>query len=55
MAHSIANSIRAAEVSLQMEGLFVTEAHKALCAKLLAGEISLEQYLSSVMPDKTER
>ena len=31
-----------------MEGLPVTEAYKELCRKLLAGEVTLEQYLAHV-------
>lgn len=52
MSHSIEQSVRAAEVSLRMEGLFVSESCKELCHKLLAGEITLEQYLSYVTPSK---
>lgn len=50
MPHSIERSIRAAEVSLRMEGFSVTDASKELCRKLLAGEITLEQYLTYVTP-----
>ena len=50
MPHSIELSIEAAEVSLRMEGLFVTAACKELCRELLAGEITLEQYLGQVIP-----
>ena len=50
MPHSIEHSIKAAEVSLRMEGLSVTDACKELCRKLLAGEITLEQYLTYVTP-----
>lgn len=50
MPHSIERSIRSAEVSLRMEGLSVTDACKELCRKLLAGEITLEQYLTYVTP-----
>lgn len=50
MLHPIERSIQAAEVSLQMEGLSVTESCKELCRKLLAGEITLEQYLTYVLP-----
>ena len=52
MPRSIERSIEAAEVSLRMEGLSVTDACKELCRKLLAGEISLEQYLSYVTPSR---
>ena len=50
MPHSIGRSIEAAEVSLRMEGLSVTEVCKELCRELLAGEITLEQYLGQVIP-----
>jgi hypothetical protein len=48
MPHSIERSIEAAEVSLRMEGLSVTEVCKELCRKLLTGEMTLEQYLAHV-------
>lgn len=48
MSHSIEQSIRAAELSLQMEGLTASNTRKRLCRKLLAGEITLEQYLAYV-------
>lgn len=51
MSNSIDHTIQAAEVSLQMEGLSVTDACKDLCRRMLAGEITLEQYLSYVIPD----
>ena len=51
MSNSIEQTIQAAEVSLQMEGLSVTDACKDLCRRMLAGEITLEQYLSYVIPD----
>ena len=54
MPHSIERSIEAAEVSLQMEGLSVTEVCKELCWKLLAGEITLERYLSHVTSSRGE-
>lgn len=50
MSHSIEQSIRAAELSLQMEGLTVSDTCKELCRKLLAGEITLEQYMAYVAP-----
>ena len=50
MPYSIERSIKASEVSLKMEGLSVTDACKELCRKLLAGEITLEQYLTYVTP-----
>ncbi len=52
MSNSIDRSIRSAELSLQMEGFSVSDACKDLCRKLLSGEITLEQYLSCVMPDR---
>ena len=55
MPHSIERSIEAAEVSLRMEGLFVTAACKELCRKLLVGEITLEQYLAHVTSGRGER
>lgn len=55
MLHSIERSIEAAEVSLRMEGLSVTEVCKELCRKLLAGEITLEQYLAHIIPERGER
>lgn len=52
MPDSIDRSIRTAEISLQMEGFFVTDICKALCRRLLSGEISLREYLSLVSPDE---
>ena len=51
MPHSIDQSIRSAELSLQMEGLSVSDSCKDLCRRLLSGEITLEQYLSRIIPD----
>ena len=51
MSNSIDHTTQAAEVSLQMEGLSVTDACKDLCRRMLAGEITLEQYLSYVIPN----
>ena len=51
MPRSIEHSIEAAEVSLRMEGLSVTDACKDLCRRMLVGEITLEQYLSYVIPN----
>ena len=51
---SIERSIEAAEVSLRMEGLSVTAACKELCRKLLADEITLEQYLAYVTSSRGE-
>lgn len=50
MSGSIERSIRTAELSLKMEGFSVTETCKELCRKLLAGEITLQEYLSQVIP-----
>lgn len=52
MSNSIDRSIRSAELSLQMEGFSVSPICKDLCRKLLSGEITLEQYLARVMPDR---
>ena len=52
MSHSIEQSIRTAEISLQMEGFSVSDACKELCRRLLSGEITLEQYLARVTPDR---
>lgn len=54
MPRSIERSIEAAEVSLRMEGLPVTEVCKELCRKMLAGEITLEQYLAHVISSRGE-
>lgn len=54
MSKSIDHTIQAAEVSLQMEGLSVTDACKDLCRRMLVGEITLEQYLSYVIPDEKD-
>ena len=51
MSNSIDHTIQAAEVSLQMEGRSVTDACKDLCRRMLAGEITLEQYLSYAIRD----
>ena len=48
MGHSIEQSMQAAEISLRMEGLSVSDGCREWCRKLLAGEITLEQYLSFV-------
>ena len=55
MPYSIERSIEAAEASLRMEGLFVTAACKELSRKLLAGEITLEQYLAHVTSGRGDR
>jgi len=48
MSNSIDRSIQTAEVSLQMEGYTVSDTCKALCRKMLSGEITLEEYLRQV-------
>ena len=55
MPNSIERSIQATEFSLRMEGLSVPDACKELCRKLLAGEITLEQYVARVTPSRGER
>ena len=45
----VERSIRTAELSLRMEGFSVTDACKELCRKLLAGEITLQEYLTQVI------
>ena len=49
MSDSIERSIRTAELSLRMEGFSVTDACKELCRKLMAGEITLQEYLTQVI------
>ena len=49
MSDSIERSIWTAELSLRMEGFSVTDACKKLCRKLLAGEITLQEYLTQVI------
>ena len=49
MSDSIERSIRTAELSLRMEGVSVTDACKELCRKLLAGYITLHEYLTQVI------
>ena len=49
MGHSIEQSMQTAEISVRMEGLAVSDTCKDWCRKLLAGEITLEQYLSHVI------
>lgn len=47
-AAEIERSIRAATVSLEMEGLHVDEQCVAWCRKMLSGEITPEEYLRRV-------
>lgn len=46
----IQKSIQTAAASLQMEGLSVKIEYMELCRRMLAGEISMEEYLTSVTP-----
>lgn len=48
MSNSIEHSIKAAEASLLMENIPVSDVYKDLCKKLLNGEITMEQYLTQV-------
>ena len=41
-------AINNAEVSLNMEGLFVSEQTKILCKKLLSNEITMEEYIKII-------
>lgn len=52
MPRSIEHSIKAAGVSLRMEGLSVTAACKELFRKLLAGEMTLESTWLMLLPAK---
>lgn len=47
---AIERSIRTAAASLEMEGFAVEPDHIALCRKMLAGEITMEEYLANVTP-----
>lgn len=47
---AIDRSIRTAAASLEMEGFVVDSDHAALCRKMLAGEITMEEYLAHVTP-----
>ena len=46
--NEIKTAIRNAESSLNMEGLSVSDTAKALCEKLLAKEITMDEYISIV-------
>ena len=48
MRKFIEQSIRAAEVSLHMEGLQVFDDCKEMCRRMLSGEITMDQYLDYV-------
>lgn len=47
---SIDNSIANAVASVEMEGFKVSDTAKELCKKLLNKEITMEQYISSIVP-----
>lgn len=47
---AIERSIRTAAASLEMEGFEVEPDYIALCRKMLAGEITMEEYLARVTP-----
>lgn len=49
---NIERSIRTAAASLEMEGFAVDPDHVALCRKMLAGEITMEEYFASVTPKR---
>lgn len=46
--NEIKTAIQNAETSLNMEGLSVSERTKSLCEKLLAKEITMDEYISIV-------
>lgn len=45
----IERSIQTATMSLAMEGLVVGEKYVELCRKMLSGEISMKEYLATVI------
>lgn len=47
---AIEKSIRSASSSLEMEGFSVDPVCVALCRAMLAGEITMEEYLARVTP-----
>ncbi len=47
---AIEHAIRTATASLEMEGFVVNPDHAAPCRKMLAGEITLEEYFAQVIP-----
>lgn len=47
----IERAIRITVASLEMEGFTVDSAHVALCRKMLAGEITMEECLAAVMAE----
>ena len=48
-AAEIERSIQTATMSLAMEGLVVGEQYVELCRKMLSGEISMKEYLATVI------
>ena len=50
----IEKSIQTAAASLQMEGLSVKHEYVDLCRLMLAGEITMEQYLARVTPHEVK-
>lgn len=46
---SIQKAIASATASVEMEGFTVTEQDKELCARLLKGEISKQEYIRIVL------
>lgn len=51
---AIERSIHTAAVSLKMEGFLVEPDCVALCRKMLAGEITMEEYIACVTPKKAD-
>lgn len=51
---SVEKAVATAAASVEMEGFIVTEADKELCAKLLRGEISKQEYISIVLQSVKE-
>lgn len=49
---NIEESIRTAAASLEMEGFAVDPDCVALCQRMLAGEITMEEYLAQVTPQE---
>jgi len=51
----IEKAIANATASVEMEGFIVTEADKELCARLLKGEISKQEYISIALKTAREQ
>ena len=49
---AIERAIHTAAYSIEMEGFAVNPDHVVLCRKMLAGEITMEEYLANVTPQK---